>query len=48
VEVVIGRDIGVVLARTWSGDRFLERALKRRRMAPGYCPICHAERARRR
>jgi hypothetical protein len=48
VEVVIGHGIGVVLARTWSGDRFLERALKRRRMAPRYCSICHAECARRR
>ena len=46
-EVVIGQGIGFVLARTWSGDRFLERALKRRRMAPRYCPICCAQRRRR-
>jgi len=46
VEVVIANGIGFVLARTWSGDRFLERALKRRRMAPRYCPICRAERRR--
>jgi hypothetical protein len=46
VEVVIGHGIGFVLARTWQGDRFLERALKRRRMAPRYCPICRAERHR--
>src|SRR5919198_3310566 len=46
VEVVITHGIGFVLARTWAGDRFLERALKRRRMAPRYCPICRAERRR--
>jgi hypothetical protein len=46
VEVVIGHGIGFVLARTWTGDRFLERKLKGRRMAPRYCPICRAERHR--
>jgi hypothetical protein len=48
VEVVIGQGIGFVLARTWQGDRFLERALKRRRMAPRYCPICREATRRRR
>jgi hypothetical protein len=47
VEVVIGHGIGFVLARTWDGDRFLERTLKRRRMAPRYCPICREARRRR-
>jgi hypothetical protein len=47
VEVVTGHGIGFVLARTWPGDRYLERALKRRRMAPRYCPICRAARRRR-
>jgi hypothetical protein len=46
VEVVTGQGIGFVLARTWHGDRFLERTLKRHRMAPRYCPICRAERHR--
>jgi hypothetical protein len=44
VEVVLAQGIGFVLARTWDGDRFLERALKRRRMAPRYCPICRQQR----
>jgi hypothetical protein len=48
VEVVIGHGIGFVLARTWQGDRFLERTLKRRRMAPRYCPICRQQRRQRR
>jgi len=44
VEVIIDAGIGFTLARTWEGDRFLERTLKRRRMAPRYCPICRAQR----
>jgi hypothetical protein len=48
VEVVISHGIGFVLARTWTGDRFLERTLKRRRMAPRYCPICREAKRRRR
>ncbi len=47
VEVIIDAGIGFTLARTWQGDRGLERALKRRRMAPRYCPICRAQRRRR-
>jgi hypothetical protein len=31
VEVVIRQGIGFELARTWPGDRFLERTLKGRR-----------------
>ena len=46
VEVIIDAGIGFTLARTWEGDRSLERALKRRRMAPRYCPICRAQRRR--
>jgi phosphoglycolate phosphatase-like HAD superfamily hydrolase len=48
VEVVIRHGIGFVLARTWTGDRFLERKPKGRRMAPRYCSICRAGRRRRR
>ena len=32
--------IGWVLARTWTGDRFRERALKRQGGASRRCPIC--------
>lgn len=35
--------IPFVLARTWEGDRQLERRLKRRKGAPRLCPICRAE-----
>lgn len=38
------RGIGWVLARTWVGDRDLERALKRRKKARELCPICCAGR----
>ena len=33
--------IGFRVARTWPGDRTLERQLKRRRNAPRLCPICN-------
>jgi hypothetical protein len=33
-----GRHRANVLDRSWSGERVLERTLKRRRMAPRYCP----------
>lgn len=32
--------ISFVLARTWEGDRKLERRLKNRKNAPRLCPIC--------
>lgn len=32
--------INFVVARTWPGDRALERRLKRRHDSPGLCPIC--------
>lgn len=40
VEVVIGAGISLELARTWCGDRKLERRLKRRHNAPRLCPLC--------
>ena len=33
-----------VLARTWEGDRYLERRLKNRGGAAKLCPICKAQR----
>lgn len=35
------------LARTWSGDRYLERRLKRRGGAARVCPVCRPELAER-
>lgn len=42
VEVVIGAGIAVEVARTWAGDRNLERRLKNRKGAPKLCPLCRA------
>ncbi|MGH9841982.1 MAG: endonuclease [Blastocatellia bacterium] len=38
----VARDAGITwqLARTWSGSRKLERAIKRRKHTPRLCPIC--------
>ena len=40
MEVVTGLGIGFELARTWTGDRKLERKLKRQHNAPRLCPNC--------
>ncbi len=40
MEVCAERGINFTLARTWNGDRHLERKLKRRKAAPRLCPIC--------
>ena len=40
VEVVIGAGISLELARTWTGDRKVERLLKNRKAAPRLCPLC--------
>jgi predicted GIY-YIG superfamily endonuclease len=40
VEVAAAAGIGFVVARTWPGDRTLERSLKRRKASPRLCPIC--------
>lgn len=37
-----------VVARTWHGDRYSERALKRRKNTPEFCPICNPATAHRR
>ncbi len=40
VQVAAGAGIGFVVARTWPGDRALERRLKRRKASPRLCPVC--------
>lgn len=40
LEVVAGAGIGWRLARTWTGGRALERALKRQGGAARRCPLC--------
>jgi predicted GIY-YIG superfamily endonuclease len=41
MQVVAEAGIGWRLARTWRGDRTLERRLKRRHNGPRLCPICN-------
>ena len=44
VQVVLGAGIGFEVARTWDGDRRLERRLKNQRNAPArLCPMCRGE-----
>lgn len=45
VAAAIGAGIAVRLARTWPGDRAVERALKRRKRHRAYCPLCAADAA---
>ncbi|MCI0390329.1 MAG: endonuclease [Acidobacteria bacterium] len=40
MEVITAAGITWRVARTWQGDRKLERRLKRRKSAPTFCPIC--------
>jgi predicted GIY-YIG superfamily endonuclease len=40
MEVITLAGIEWKVARTWSGDRKLERRLKNRKKAPALCPIC--------
>jgi predicted GIY-YIG superfamily endonuclease len=39
-----GVGISYYVAKTWKGDRFLERKLKNWKNAPEICPVCIAER----
>ena len=41
MEVITQADIDWNLARTWPGDRELERRLKNQKQAPRLCPICN-------
>ncbi|MGH9849024.1 MAG: GIY-YIG nuclease family protein [Blastocatellia bacterium] len=45
LEVITAAGIEWKLARTWQGDRYLERKLKRRKDAPHICPICAGKKA---
>ena len=40
-QVAKERGLSFVVARTWDGDRKLERQLKNRKEAPRLCPICN-------
>ena len=48
LEVITDAGIEWKLARTWPGDRELERRLKNRKEAPALCPICSGKAALRR
>lgn len=41
MEVIAAAGITWQLARTWIGDRALERKLKTRHDSPALCPICN-------
>jgi predicted GIY-YIG superfamily endonuclease len=45
MEVITGAGIEWKVARTWKGDRKLERKLKNRKHAPLLCPICSGKKA---
>ena len=47
LEVITADGIGFVVARTWTGDRKLERRLKNRKKAACLCPCCDPQRAAR-
>lgn len=40
VEVAVNAGISFELARTWPGDRFLERRIKNLKSGRSVCPIC--------
>ena len=41
IEVITSAGIGWSLARTWPGDRAVERRLKNQKNAPRLCPLCN-------
>ena len=43
VEVITEAGISFTLARTWEGDRTMERRLKNRHASPRLCPLCRSE-----
>jgi hypothetical protein len=43
MAAVSAQGIDWQLARTWLGDRDLERRLKRQHNAPRLCPVCNPE-----
>lgn len=48
MQVITDAGISWAVARTWEGDRKLERRLKRRKNAPNICPLCAGREALRR
>lgn len=40
-RVATQQGIKLILARTWKGDRALERQLKKRKNSPRLCPYCN-------
>jgi len=48
MEVITDAGIGWEVARTWSGNRRLERQLKNRKHAALLCPVCAGDAAYRR
>ena len=44
MAAVVAEGIGWRVARTWEGDRHLEKALKKQREGTKLCPLCKAER----
>jgi predicted GIY-YIG superfamily endonuclease len=45
MEVITNAGIAWQVARTWPGDRKLERQLKRRKETPALCPLCAGDAA---
>ena len=43
IEVIINAGRSFTLARTWPGDRTLERRLHRRKASPRLCPLCRQQ-----
>jgi hypothetical protein len=43
VAVIVEHGINFVVARTWDGDRSLERRLKNQKKARNLCPICRGQ-----
>jgi predicted GIY-YIG superfamily endonuclease len=43
--LAVVKDAGITwtVARTWSGDRKLERRIKNRKEAPALCPVCSGQ-----
>lgn len=40
IEVAMERGIDFVVAKTWQGNKLLERKLKKCKCSPRMCPIC--------
>jgi predicted GIY-YIG superfamily endonuclease len=43
MQVAKERHIDFVVAKTWKGDRQLERQLKNRKNSPRLCPVCKSK-----